>query len=78
MSLGISVNGPGLGETKLTMRGLPDGQFNITWDGIPFGDTNGPTHHSTAYFPASVIGRVEVERGPGNASNLGQARMALT
>ncbi len=73
MSLGISVNGPGLGETKLTMRGLPDGQFNITWDGIPFGDTNGPTHHSTAYFPASVIGRVEVERGPGNASNLGQA-----
>lgn len=73
MSLGISANGPGLGETKNTMRGFPDGQFNITWDGIPFGDTNGPTHHSTAYFPAAVIGRVEIERGPGNASNLGQA-----
>src|SRR5207302_1560547 len=44
-----------------------------TWDGIPFGDTNDPSHHSTSYFPAAVIGGVVVERGPGNASNLGQA-----
>ena len=24
----------------------------INYDGIPFGDTNGPTHHSESYFPA--------------------------
>ena len=70
---GISPNGPGLGESKNTIRGFPDGQYNVTWDGIPFGDTNGPTHHSTAYFPASIIDSITVERGPGNASNLGQA-----
>ena len=73
VTLGISPNGPGLGETKNGIRGFKDGEFNVTFDGIPFGDTNGPTHHSTAYFPASVIGRVEVERGPGNASNFGAA-----
>ncbi len=73
VTLGISSNGPGLGETKNGIRGFKDGEFNITFDGIPFGDTNGPTHHSTAYFPASVIGEVIVERGPGKASDLGQA-----
>ena len=70
---GVTANGPGLGETKNTIRGFQDGQYNITWDGIPFGDTNGPTHHSTAYFPDQVIGSVDVERGPGNADDLGQA-----
>jgi iron complex outermembrane receptor protein len=70
---GSSSNGPGLGEAKNSMRGFQDGEFNMTFDGIPFGDTNGPTHHSTAYFPAGIIGSVVVERGPGNASNLGQA-----
>jgi iron complex outermembrane receptor protein len=73
VSLGISTNGPGLGETKNGIRGFKDGEFNITFDGIPFGDTNGVSHHSTAYFPASVIGEVVVERGPGNASNIGAA-----
>jgi iron complex outermembrane receptor protein len=70
---GISANGPGLGEAKNSIRGFKDGDYNITFDGIPFGDTNGPTHHSTAYFPAEVIGRIVVERGPGMASNFGQA-----
>ena len=73
VSGGISPNGPGLGEAKNGLRGFPDGQYNMTFDGIPFGDTNGPTHHSTSYFPAEVIGGVTVERGPGNASNIGQA-----
>ncbi len=73
VTLGISTNGPGLGETKNGIRGFKDGEFNITFDGIPFGDTNGVSHHSTAYFPSSVIGEVVVERGPGNASNMGQA-----
>lgn len=68
-----SPNGPGASDTKTVLRGFQDAQYNVTWDGIPFGDTNDPTHHSTAYFPAAVIGGVVVERGPGNASNLGQA-----
>ena len=70
---GVSANGPGLAETKVTLRGFQDGEYNMTYDGIPFGDTNNPTHHSTSYFPARIIGGIVVERGPGNASNLGQA-----
>ena len=72
---GADINGPGLsdGNVKNTLRGLPDGQYGMTFDGIPFGDTNGPTHHSASYFPATTIGAIEVERGPGNAGNLGPA-----
>lgn len=70
---GDSANGPGLSETKTTLRGFSDDQYNITFDGIPWGDTNNPAHHSTSFFPASVIGGAVVERGPGNASNLGYA-----
>ena len=70
---GGDINGPGLsdGGTKNTLRGFPDGNFNMTYDGIPFGDTNGPTHHNISYFPASTIGSIDVDRGPGNAGNLG-------
>jgi iron complex outermembrane receptor protein len=70
---GVSANGPGTAETKVTLRGFQDGEYNMTYDGIPFGDTNNPTHHSTSYFPARIIGGMVIERGPGNASNLGQA-----
>ena len=70
---GLSSNGAGLGESKVTLRGFQDGEYNITYDGIPFGDTNNPTHHSTSYFPARIIGGMVIDRGPGNASNLGQA-----
>ena len=70
---GDSTNGPGLSETKITMRGFSDDQYNITFDGIPWGDTNNPAHHSTSFFPAAVMGSAIVERGPGNASNLGYA-----
>jgi iron complex outermembrane receptor protein len=70
---GTSVNGPGLGEAKTTLRGFKDGEYNITYDGIPWGDANGPTHHSTSFFPSSTIGAVVVDRGPGQASQLGVA-----
>jgi iron complex outermembrane receptor protein len=70
---GDSANGPGLSETKTTLRGFSDDQYNITFDGIPWGDTNNPAHHSTSFFPGTVIGGAVVERGPGNASNLGFA-----
>ncbi len=73
-----SGNGPGLGEAKTTLRGFKDGEFNVTFDAIPFGDTNNPTHHSTSFFPAADLGQIVVERGPGNADNLGQASFGGT
>src|SRR4051812_19398367 len=70
---GTDLNGPGLSDNgvKNTLRGLPDGSFGLSYDGIPFGDTNGPSHHSESYFPASTIGAIAVDRGPGNAGTLG-------
>ncbi len=69
---GGDSNGSGLsdGGAKNTLRGLPDGNFAMLYDGIPFGDTNGPSHHNISYFPASTIGSIVVDRGPGNAGNL--------
>ncbi len=55
------------------LRGFQDGFFNVTYDGIPFGDSNNPTHHSTAYFPTGTYERIIVDRGPGGATDLGQA-----
>ena len=70
-------NGP-LGDAKGGWRGFQDGQYNITFDGIPFGDENDPTHHSAAYFPAAFLGKVTVNRGPGDASQVGYATFGGT
>jgi len=71
---GITSNGGGIGDYNVVqMRGFQDGQFNITYDGIAFGDTNDPTHHGADYFPTSTIGAAVVDRGPGAAGDLGQA-----
>jgi iron complex outermembrane receptor protein len=69
----IETEGPGLSESKmLSMRGFQDGQFNVTYDGIPFGDANGQTHHTTSYFPAKVLGGEVIDRGPGTAADIGE------
>ncbi|MGZ3298973.1 MAG: TonB-dependent receptor plug domain-containing protein, partial [Asticcacaulis sp.] len=68
-----SNNGPGFGESKVTLRGFKDGNYNVTFDAIPWGDTNNPTHHSNSFFPASTIGATIVDRGPGAVGDLGQA-----
>ncbi len=73
VSISGTGNGQGFGETKAVIRGFQDGEYNITYDSIPFADTNNPTHHSTAFFPSNTIETVVVDRGPGNASQLGQA-----
>jgi iron complex outermembrane receptor protein len=71
---GIGSNGVGIGDyNKITMRGFQDGQYNVTYDGISFGDTNDPTHHPDDYWPTSTIGAMVVDRGPGAAGDLGQA-----
>ena len=67
-------NGSGATDgAKISMRGFSDGQFNVTYDGIAWGDTNGPTHHSNSFFPSSTIGGIVIERGPGSAGDFGQA-----
>lgn len=68
-----SGNGVGLGDTKIVLRGFQDGQYNMTYDGIPFEDSNDPTHHSTSYFPDGTYERLIIDRGPGAATDLGQA-----
>jgi iron complex outermembrane receptor protein len=71
---GVSSNGGGVGDTNIsTMRGFQDGQYNITYDGLAFGDANDTTHHPAAFFPSSTIGAAVVDRGPGAAGDLGQA-----
>ena len=67
----VNSNGVGLGDSKTYFRGFPDGDYDITWDGIPFEDTNSPTHHSWAFFPAPWIGGVDFDRSPGSASTIG-------
>jgi iron complex outermembrane receptor protein len=66
-----SSDGVGLGQSKTVFRGFPDGDYNIDFDGIPFYDTNSPTHHSWAFFPAQSIGSVDFDRSPGSASTIG-------
>src|ERR1035438_1788220 len=66
-----SPNGPGLGDTKTYFRGFSDGDFTIAFDGIPFQDTNSPTHHSWAFFPGPFLGGAVLDRSPGTAANFG-------
>jgi iron complex outermembrane recepter protein len=68
-----SPNGVGLGDTKVTIRGLADGNSVISFDGIPFNDTNGVSHHSWTFFPSQFIGGATVDRSPGSAAAIGQA-----
>jgi iron complex outermembrane recepter protein len=77
MAMG-NTNGPGLNESKLTLRGLADGFYNITFDGIPFGDGNDYTHHTTSYFPAKLVGQETIDRGPGTAATIGMATFGGT
>jgi iron complex outermembrane receptor protein len=64
-------NGVGLGQSKTSFRGFPDGDYDIDYDGIPFYDTNSPTHHSWAFFPSQWIGGIDFDRSPGTASTTG-------
>jgi iron complex outermembrane receptor protein len=72
-TISYNPNGVGLGQGTIYFRGFQDGDFNITWDGIPFNDSNNPTHHSWAFFPGPWIGSVDFDRSPGTASTVGQA-----
>ena len=72
-------NGPGLAESQnISIRGFQDGQFNATFDGIPWQDANDFTHHSTSYFMAHDLGEISVDRGPGTAATIGNATFGGT
>jgi iron complex outermembrane receptor protein len=43
----------------------------MTSDGVPFNDSNDPSHHSWAYIPAAGVGYVDFDRSPGTASDIG-------
>ena len=66
-----SPNGIGMGQAKTFYRGFSDGKYSMTWDGVPFQDSNDPTHHSWAYVPAPAISYVDFDRSPGTASDIG-------
>ncbi len=67
----FSPNGAGLGDSKTFFRGFQDGDYTMTFDGIPFNDTNTPSHHSWAFFPGQFIGQTVFDRSPGTASTIG-------
>jgi len=67
----ISSNGVGLAQDKTYFRGFPDGDYDIDFDGVPFYDTNTPTHHTWAFFPSPWVGGVDFDRSPGSVSTIG-------
>ncbi|MBZ5660928.1 MAG: TonB-dependent receptor [Acidobacteriia bacterium] len=67
----ISTDGVGLGQDKTYFRGFADGNYDIDFDGVPFYDTNDPTHHTWAFFPSPWVGSVDFDRSPGTASTIG-------
>ncbi len=67
----LSSDGVGLGQSKTYFRGFPDGDYDIDFDGVPFYDTNTPSHHSWAFFPSQSIGGIDFDRSPGTASTIG-------
>jgi iron complex outermembrane receptor protein len=70
-TFGINPNGVGLGQSTTYYRGFADGLYTMTWDGIPFEDTNTPTHHPWVFFPGQWIGGVDFDRSPGTAATVG-------
>ncbi len=74
----VASNGPGLGDTKTQFRAFSDKQLTINFDGIPFNDTNDPSHHSWVFFPAPFTGGAVFDRSPGTAATVGPATFGGT
>ncbi len=75
----VSPEGPGLGKNEgISIRGFRDGQFNVTFDGIPFGNVSDLHHTTSAYFSNHILGQAEIDRGPGSADTIGNATFGGT
>ncbi len=70
-TVSYTTNGIGNGQAKIFFRGFVDDDYTMTWDGVPFNDSNDPSHHSWAYIPAAGVGYVDFDRSPGTASDVG-------
>jgi iron complex outermembrane recepter protein len=72
-------NGPGIGKAEtMAIRGFQDGQYNVTFDGIPFGDSQDLHHTTSSLFIAHALKEAEIDRGPGTASTVGKATFGGT
>lgn len=72
-------NGPGIGKAEeMTLRGFQDGQYNVTFDGIPFGDSSDLHHTTGSLFIAHDLQTAVVDRGPGTGATLGKATFGGT
>jgi iron complex outermembrane receptor protein len=50
-------NGPGMGKAEtMSLRGFQDGQYNMTFDGIPFGNASDMGHTTSALFISHFLG----------------------
>jgi iron complex outermembrane receptor protein len=77
-TVSYTTNGIGNGQAKIFFRGFVDDDYSMTWDGVPFNDSNDPSHHSWAYVPAAAIGYVDFDRSPGTASDIGTSNFGGT
>ena len=72
-------NGPGIGKAEtIAIRGFQDGQYNVTFDGIPFGDSQDLHHTTSSLFIAHALQEAQIDRGPGSASTIGKATFGGT
>ncbi|QDH25843.1 TonB-dependent receptor [Neokomagataea tanensis] len=72
-------NGPGMGKAEtMSLRGFQDGQYNMTYDGIPFGNASDLHHTTSSLFIAHFLDQAEIDRGPGTASTIGNATFGGT
>lgn len=72
-------NGPGMGKAEtMSLRGFQDGQYNMTYDGIPFGDSSDLHHTTSSLFISHFLGEAQIDRGPGTASTIGNATFGGT
>jgi iron complex outermembrane receptor protein len=75
----VTPNSSGLGPAEsLSIRGFQDSQYNVMFDGMPFGDATDFHHTTDAYFTAHDLGEAQVDRGPGTAATIGNATFGGT
>ncbi|WP_426420532.1 TonB-dependent receptor [Bradyrhizobium genosp. A] len=72
-----SPSGSGGYDAKISIRGFQDGQFNVTLDGIPVRAFN-LKQRSGTFVMTNDLGQVSIDRGPGTASNVGDATFGGT
>lgn len=76
-SVMVQPSGDGGDDAKISIRGFQNGQYNVTLDGIPLRAWN-LGQHSGVLVTTNDLGQVTVNRGPGTASNVGDATFGGT